>query len=154
MKSYIFRILLALLLFPLMNTLQAQVSIQAEPGTMKKEIEQKATPIMLKRAMVLRMEGKLLQNHTIILDSIVEFMKKDSNCKLQISGHWDNQCTNKEAEEKSNEISSIVVNYLTKKGIIRRRLLDVGFGARMPARDNRTVEGRKANRRVVLEIIP
>jgi OOP family OmpA-OmpF porin len=45
------------------------------------------------------------------------------------------------------------VQYLVKKGVSIDRLTAVGFGQEKPIADNKTVEGRAQNRRVVFTVL-
>lgn len=152
MKLHLSKTILVLLLFPFLNTLNAQDLRVSPPEKIEKKTE--AVPDAHMKKKVLHMDGKLSPSQMIELDTIADYMTKNPKCRIQISGHWDNQCTREESEKKSLEIANEVVKYLTQKGISRRRLLDVGNGARMPVSDNGTPEGRKANRRVELVILP
>ena len=46
-----------------------------------------------------------------------------------------------------------MVNYLVEKGIDKRRLVAVGYGASKPSASNETVEGRSRNRRIEMRIL-
>lgn len=152
MKLHLSKTILVLLLLPILNTHSAQDLRISPPEESEKKTE--AVPNALLKKKVLRMDGKLSPSQKIVLDTIADYMTKNPKCRVQILGHWDNQCTSKESEKKSLEIANEVVKYLTQKGISRRRLLDAGNGARVPVSDNKTHEGQKANRRVELMILP
>ena len=51
------------------------------------------------------------------------------------------------------KLSNAVVNYLVEKGIDKRRLVAVGYGASKPSASNETVEGRARNRRIEMRIL-
>jgi len=85
-----------------------------------------------------------------LLDKIAEKLKEHPEVvKVKIDGHTDNAGDATYNLKLSQKRAEEVVNYLTtKKGIEAGRLVAKGFGASSPVGDNRTNEGRKANRRV------
>ncbi len=87
------------------------------------------------------------------LDRIADYLQKNPNARLQIDGHTDNFGTPSENLAVSNTRASEVVNYLTRKGIKKDRLLSAGHGALKAKADNLTESGRAKNRRVELKII-
>ena len=52
----------------------------------------------------------------------------------------------------SQDRATSVMRYLTRKGVARARLRAKGYGGSMPLMDNRTAEGRAANRRIEIVI--
>ncbi|MDO9038222.1 MAG: OmpA family protein, partial [Lutibacter sp.] len=87
------------------------------------------------------------------LDKLVQFLKDNTDTKLEIQGHTDNtgslNLNNKLSQARANSI----VDYLVKQGIDSRRLSAKGFGPSLPIADNSTVEGRAKNRRVVIKVM-
>ena len=87
------------------------------------------------------------------LDRLTQFLKDNPASRLEIQGHTDKigglEVNNRLSQARANS----VVDYLTKKGIDRNRLIARGYGASLPVADNSTVEGRAKNRRVVMKVI-
>jgi chemotaxis protein MotB len=76
---------------------------------------------------------------------------------IRVEGHTDNRPINTTAYPSNWELSSAraasVVHLFTESGIDPGRLAVIGLGEFRPAQSNDTVEGRNANRRVVLVIL-
>jgi len=86
------------------------------------------------------------------LDDIVVVLKKNPALIIEIQGHTDNIGTSEYNRRLSERRAKAVKDYLVKKGIERKRLFAVGFGAIRPVATNRTDAGRSLNRRV--ELVP
>jgi outer membrane protein OmpA-like peptidoglycan-associated protein len=83
------------------------------------------------------------------LNKMVAFMEQNPNVNVEIAGHTDNIGNDAFNKELSQLRANKVVNYLTKKGIDRRRLTAVGYGEEKPLVSNDDeVMGREINRRV------
>lgn len=87
------------------------------------------------------------------LDALAEYLNKNPQATLRITGHSDDAGNTDQNMKRSQNRAAKVVEYLMKKGIARRRLLDLGKGALDPIADNKTEKGRAKNRRVEIEII-
>jgi chemotaxis protein MotB len=76
---------------------------------------------------------------------------------IRVEGHTDNRPIRTSAFPSNWELSSAraasVVHLFTRAGIDPRRLAVIGLGEYRPAQSNDTVEGRNANRRVLLVIL-
>jgi outer membrane protein OmpA-like peptidoglycan-associated protein len=87
------------------------------------------------------------------LEKLIQFLKDNSDTRLEIQGHTDNtgslNLNNKLSQSRANS----VVDYLTKNGIDRSQLIAKGYGPSLPVADNATAEGRTKNRRVVMKVI-
>lgn len=87
------------------------------------------------------------------LDKLVQFLKDNSETKLEIQGHTDNTGSLKLNNKLSLARANSIVDYLVKQGIDSRRISAKGFGPSLPIADNSTAEGRAKNRRVVIKIM-
>jgi OOP family OmpA-OmpF porin len=77
------------------------------------------------------------------------FMKKYPDTWAVIEGHTDEVGTEEENMKLSQRRAQSVVDYLvSSQGIARSRLSAVGYGETRPIADNRTEEGKRANRRI------
>ena len=89
-------------------------------------------------------------------DAVVDQLKKflDENpkvTKLRIEGHTDNVGGAEANLTLSGQRALTVKNAAIAKGVVKERLIAVGFGQNKPLADNTTEDGRAKNRRVELQ---
>ncbi len=89
----------------------------------------------------------------IELDKLVEFLVKNHNVSIEISGHTDNVGTAEYNKNLSLNRAKTVYEYLISKGIPANRLKYAGYGFSIPIASNDTPEGRALNRRTEFKII-
>jgi len=89
-----------------------------------------------------------------VLNSVLLVLKEYSKTIIEVSGHTDSTGSDALNQTLSDQRAASVGSYLTAQGIDQRRLLTQGFGKRNPVADNATAEGRQANRRVELRLVP
>jgi chemotaxis protein MotB len=98
----------------------------------------------------------LAPNAVTILEQLAAILKPFPN-PIRVEGHTDNVPINTREFPSNWELSSAraasVVHLFTKSGLEPRRLAVVGLGEHRPIASNDTVEGRNANRRVLLVIL-
>jgi len=83
------------------------------------------------------------------LNKMVSFMEANPQVNVEIAGHTDNIGSAAVNKKLSQQRANKVVEYLTGKGIDRRRLNAVGYGEERPIVSNDDeVMGREINRRV------
>jgi len=83
------------------------------------------------------------------LNKMVSFLEANPEVNVEIAGHTDNIGSDAVNKKLSQQRANKVVNYLTDKGIDRRRLNAVGYGEERPIVSNDDeVMGREINRRV------
>ncbi len=87
------------------------------------------------------------------LDSLVVLMQNNATIKIVISGHTDNTGTLKINEKLSLQRAMVASNYLIKKGVDKKRVIQKGFADTRPISDNKTLKGRAQNRRVDIEVV-
>ena len=87
------------------------------------------------------------------LDKLIQFLKDNPATRLEIQGHTDNKGSLVLNTRLSQSRADSVVEYLTKNGIDRGRLIAKGYGPSLPVADNTTTEGRAQNRRVVMKVL-
>lgn len=73
---------------------------------------------------------------------------------VDIYGHTDSTGADSYNQSLSERRASSVANFLSSNGVQRERLATRGFGESQPIASNSTEEGRAANRRVELKIVP
>jgi OOP family OmpA-OmpF porin len=85
------------------------------------------------------------------LQSVGDLLKQQAALRLEIQGHTDNVGTSETNRRLSEARAAAVKQYLVSNfGVAGDRLLTAGFGDTKPVGDNKTEEGRAANRRVKL----
>jgi OmpA-OmpF porin, OOP family len=86
------------------------------------------------------------------IESLAAFMTKYPNTNVEIAGHTDNVGSvagnNALSQKRANAVKAALVN----AGIEAKRLSAKGYGSSQPIGDNKTVEGKQANRRVMAEV--
>jgi OOP family OmpA-OmpF porin len=95
------------------------------------------------------------KNDSIIDNSVIEFkewLDKNSESMLTITGHSDNMGTLKYNQILGLERAQAVQNYFQSKGIDATKLMVASEGESQPINDQTTEEGRAKNRRVVITI--
>lgn len=86
------------------------------------------------------------------LQTLVAFLKNNSDLKIEIQGHTDNSGTPERNLQLSELRAKSVANYLVKNGIAINRLHSKGYGEQQPVATNETTEGRSLNRRTTIKI--
>jgi OmpA-OmpF porin, OOP family len=84
----------------------------------------------------------------IVLDQVIEIMRKYEHYDLSIEGHTDITGNAAHNQMLSENRANACKEYIISKGINRKRVSSQGFGQDKPLFDNSTAEGRRLNRRV------
>jgi len=87
------------------------------------------------------------------LDKGAEVLISHPAINISIEGHTDNSGTAAGNQKLSERRAAAVKAYLVTKGISADRMITAGYGQSRPIADNKTAEGRAANRRVEFKII-
>ncbi|HEY0116591.1 MAG TPA: OmpA family protein [Allosphingosinicella sp.] len=88
------------------------------------------------------------------LDQVAGTLQEYRSTAIDIYGHTDSTGSDAYNQTLSERRAQSVADYLVGRGIDRVRLGTRGFGETQPIADNGTDEGRAANRRVELRIVP
>jgi outer membrane protein OmpA-like peptidoglycan-associated protein len=88
------------------------------------------------------------------LDTVAGVLELSADSRFEVAGHTDSIGEAARNLTVSRQRAEAVTDYLVKKGIAAGRLVPEGYGADQPVADNATAEGRAANRRVELKILP
>lgn len=88
------------------------------------------------------------------LNDVAQTLNKYPNTYLNVIGHTDSTGNTNYNQSLSEKRSVAVSNYLTTQGVIQQRIATRGMGETQPIASNATIEGRQANRRVQIEIVP
>lgn len=89
-----------------------------------------------------------------VLDSVGLVMKEFDKTIVEVAGHTDSTGTEDYNQALSERRAGSVSRYLEARNINSQRLIPVGMGEIRPVADNGTPEGRQANRRVEITIVP
>jgi len=73
---------------------------------------------------------------------------------IDVYGHTDSDGSDAYNQSLSERRATAVANYLTGRGVATARIATQGFGETQPIADNATAEGKAANRRVEIKIVP
>jgi outer membrane protein OmpA-like peptidoglycan-associated protein/tetratricopeptide (TPR) repeat protein len=109
--------------------------------------------IVLKNIFFETAKYNLKESSKIELNKLSNFLQRNSNLKVEISGHTDNIGSAQSNQELSKNRAQSVYQYLIDAGIDSSRLQAVGYGASKPIADNESEEGRAKNRRTEFKIV-
>jgi len=98
--------------------------------------------------------AEIQSNFYDVLKSVAGVFKEFSKTKVKITGHTDSMGSDAFNQDLSEKRALSVADYLTSNGISANRVEAFGYGERAPIADNSTAQGRSANRRVEIEIVP
>lgn len=88
------------------------------------------------------------------LEGVGVVLKEYSKTVIEIAGHTDSSGSDSYNQQLSQRRAQAVATYLASQGVKSERLLTVGAGESYPIASNDTEQGRAANRRVELTIVP
>jgi general secretion pathway protein A len=87
------------------------------------------------------------------LAKCASIMSQEQSLTMVIKGYSDNAGSGTYNKKLSAFRANIVKSYLVGQGISPTRIKSVGMGQEDPVKPNRTAEGRRANRRVEVELV-
>jgi outer membrane protein OmpA-like peptidoglycan-associated protein len=88
------------------------------------------------------------------LDGVSMVLKEYDKTVVEVAGHTDSTGSDQHNQQLSERRARSVANYLSSHGIQQARLITVGAGESHPVASNDSEQGRAANRRVELTIVP
>ncbi|WP_226016104.1 OmpA family protein [Novosphingobium sp. FKTRR1] len=88
------------------------------------------------------------------LDRVAQSLVKYPNSLVDVYGHTDSTGSDAYNQTLSENRARAVADYLSSRGIAPQRIRSTGYGKTQPVASNDTVEGRSANRRVEIKIVP
>jgi len=89
-----------------------------------------------------------------VLNSVGKVLDEFDKTVVEVAGHTDSTGSDAYNQSLSERRASSVSNYLKGRGVMAERLITVGMGESRPVADNSTAEGRQANRRVEITMVP
>lgn len=89
-----------------------------------------------------------------VLNGVGLVLTEFKKTAIKVSGHTDSTGGAEFNQGLSERRADSVAQYLIQAGVAAGRVQSVGFGRRQPVQSNDTTEGRRANRRVELELLP
>jgi len=88
------------------------------------------------------------------LESVALLLKEYDKTNIRIAGHTDSDGSDSYNQTLSEQRAASVGQLLISYGIMSGRVFTTGYGERYPVASNDSAEGRQANRRVELELLP
>lgn len=89
-----------------------------------------------------------------VLGSVGKVLKQYDKSVVEVAGHTDSTGSEQYNQSLSERRAATVAQYLQARGVSAQRVLTVGMGELRPVADNGTPEGRQANRRVEITMVP
>jgi OOP family OmpA-OmpF porin len=120
-----------------------------KPAPTKMEFKQESGHLALPGPVLFETGKAVLKPESdAVLDIVRQYLEaKPDITLLRIEGFTDNVGIAADNLKLSQDRSMAVARWLIGKGIACKRLVPVGFGQENPVGDNKTPEGREANRR-------
>lgn len=89
-----------------------------------------------------------------VLKSVSTVLKEFDKTVVEVAGHTDSTGTDAYNQSLSERRATTVAQNLQSRGISTQRMITVGMGEAMPVADNTSADGRQANRRVEITMVP
>ena len=89
-----------------------------------------------------------------VLNSVTKVLNEFEQTVVEVAGHTDSTGSEQYNQALSERRAGSVATYLRSQGVMSQRLITVGMGELRPVADNGTPEGRQANRRVEITMVP
>jgi outer membrane protein OmpA-like peptidoglycan-associated protein len=89
-----------------------------------------------------------------VLNSVAKVLKEFNKTVVEVAGHTDSTGSDSYNQALSERRANSVSQYLQSQGVISQRMITIGMGETRPVADNGTADGRQANRRVEITMVP
>jgi outer membrane protein OmpA-like peptidoglycan-associated protein len=89
-----------------------------------------------------------------VLNSVGKVMKEYDKTVVEVAGHTDSTGGDSYNQSLSERRAGAVAQYLRSQNVGNERLITVGMGESRPVADNGSADGRQANRRVEITMVP
>ena len=88
------------------------------------------------------------------LDQVADVLSQYNQTYIDVYGHTDSMGSDAYNQSLSERRAQAVADYLASHGVVAARLGTRGYGETQPIASNDTEEGRAANRRVEIKVVP
>jgi outer membrane protein OmpA-like peptidoglycan-associated protein len=96
-----------------------------------------------------------IQSHFYnVLNSLGTVINEFDKTMVEISGHTDTTGGVALNQRLSGQRANAVATFLSAQGVYSNRIFTQGFGSSQPRATNKTPQGRQANRRVEIRLLP
>lgn len=89
-----------------------------------------------------------------VLNSVSKVLDEFDQTVVEVAGHTDSTGSAAYNQQLSEKRADSVARFLNNQGVIDERLIPVGMGEYRPVDSNDTSNGRQANRRVEITMVP
>jgi len=89
-----------------------------------------------------------------VLNSVSKVLTEYDKTVVEVAGHTDSSGSDSHNQMLSERRAESVAQYLKSQKINSQRLITIGLGESMPVADNTTNQGKQANRRVEITMVP
>jgi len=89
-----------------------------------------------------------------VLNSVGKVLGEYDKTVVEVAGHTDNTGSDAYNQSLSERRAASVATYLQGQNVMSQRLMAIGMGEARPVADNTTADGRQANRRVEITMVP
>jgi outer membrane protein OmpA-like peptidoglycan-associated protein len=89
-----------------------------------------------------------------VLNSVGKVLGEFNKTVVEVAGHTDSTGSDSYNQSLSERRAASVSTYLQGRNVMGQRLITVGMGEARPVADNTTTDGRQANRRVEITMVP
>ncbi|MBT8082327.1 MAG: OmpA family protein [Gammaproteobacteria bacterium] len=89
-----------------------------------------------------------------VLNSVGKVLGEYDKTVVEVAGHTDSTGSEDYNQSLSERRAASVARYLNAQGVISQRIITLGMGELRPVADNGTPDGRQANRRVEITMVP
>ena len=89
-----------------------------------------------------------------VLDNLATTLNEYNQTRIEVTGHTDSMGSDAYNQTLSQNRANAVAGYLGGRGIASSRMIVTGAGESRPIASNDTEEGRAANRRVEITLVP
>ena len=89
-----------------------------------------------------------------VLNSVGKVLNQYEQTVIEVAGHTDSTGSEAYNQSLSERRAGSVATYLSGQGIMQQRVITVGMGELRPVADNSSTDGRQANRRVEITMVP
>src|SRR5690606_2558542 len=89
-----------------------------------------------------------------VLDSVSTVVNEFQQTVIEVAGHTDNTGSDAYNQQLSERRAASVAAFMRTRGVLADRMIEIGMGEGRPIATNDTADGRQANRRVELTLVP